>query len=36
LINLRGQIVSAIDLRRRWGLEDRAAGQLPMNGGPHA
>ena len=31
LINLRGQIVSAIDLRRRLGLEDRAAGQLPMN-----
>ncbi|HKF02080.1 MAG TPA: chemotaxis protein CheW [Candidatus Sulfotelmatobacter sp.] len=31
LINLRGQIVSAIDLRRRLGLEDRPAGQLPMN-----
>jgi purine-binding chemotaxis protein CheW len=31
LINLRGQIVSAIDLRRRLGLEDRTAGQLPMN-----
>ena len=31
LINLRGQIVSAIDLRRRLGLADRPAGQLPMN-----
>jgi purine-binding chemotaxis protein CheW len=31
LINLRGQIVSAIDLRRRLGLEDRPSGQLPMN-----
>ena len=31
LINLRGQIVSAIDLRRRLGLVDRPAGQLPMN-----
>ena len=31
LINLRGQIVSAIDLRRRLGLEDRPAGQPPMN-----
>lgn len=31
LINLRGQIVSAIDLRRRLGLPDRAPGQLPMN-----
>lgn len=31
LINLRGQIVTAIDLRRRIGLMDRAAGQLPMN-----
>lgn len=31
LINLRGQIVSAIDLRRRLGLEDRPVGQLPMN-----
>lgn len=31
LINLRGQIVSAVDLRRRLGLEDRAARQLAMN-----
>lgn len=31
LINLRGQIVVAIDLRRRLGLSDRAEGQLPMN-----
>jgi purine-binding chemotaxis protein CheW len=31
LINLRGQIVSAIDLRRRLGLGERPAGQLPMN-----
>jgi len=31
MINLRGQIVAAIDLRRRLGLADRPAGQLPMN-----
>lgn len=31
LINLRGQIVSAIDLRRRLGFGERPAGQLPMN-----
>jgi purine-binding chemotaxis protein CheW len=31
LINLRGQIVMAIDLRRRFGIEDRPASQLPMN-----
>jgi len=31
LINLRGQIVTAIDLRRRLGLPDRAAGVEPMN-----
>jgi purine-binding chemotaxis protein CheW len=31
LINLRGQIVTAVDLRRRLGLEDRPAGVLPMN-----
>ena len=31
LINLRGQIVTAIDLRRRLGLEPRPEGQLPMN-----
>jgi purine-binding chemotaxis protein CheW len=31
LINLRGQIVTAIDLRRRLGMPDRAEGRLPMN-----
>ena len=31
LINLRGQIVTAIDLRRRLSLDDRKAGELPMN-----
>src|SRR5262245_40773456 len=31
LINLRGQIVLAIDLRRRLDLEDRPADQLPVN-----
>ena len=31
LINLRGQIVVALDLRRRLGLPDRAEGSLPMN-----
>jgi purine-binding chemotaxis protein CheW len=31
LINLRGQIVTAIDLRRRLAMADRAADQLPMN-----
>lgn len=31
LINLRGQIVTAIDLRRRLGLPDRQPGELPMN-----
>jgi purine-binding chemotaxis protein CheW len=31
LINLRGQIVTAIDMRRRLGLKPRAAGQTPMN-----
>ncbi len=31
MINLRGQIVMAIDLRRRLGLEKRPAGELPMN-----
>jgi purine-binding chemotaxis protein CheW len=31
LINLRGQIVTAIDLRRRLGLPDRPADKLPMN-----
>ena len=31
LINLRGQIVTAIDLRLRLGLPERRPGQLPMN-----
>lgn len=31
LINLRGQIVTAIDLRRRLELTPRPEGQLPMN-----
>jgi purine-binding chemotaxis protein CheW len=31
LINLRGQIVTAVDLRRRLGLSERAAAELPMN-----
>jgi purine-binding chemotaxis protein CheW len=31
LINLRGQIVTAIDLRRRLELPERAADRLPMN-----
>ena len=31
LINLRGQIVTAVDLRRRLELEPRAAGVLAMN-----
>jgi len=31
LINLRGQIVTAIDLRRRIGLPDRGGERLPMN-----
>jgi purine-binding chemotaxis protein CheW len=31
LINLRGQIVTAIELRRPVGLPDRPADQLPMN-----
>ena len=31
LINLRGQIVTAIDLRRRLNLPDRDQEQLPMN-----
>ena len=31
LINLRGQIVTAIDLRLRLELPPRAGGQLPMN-----
>jgi purine-binding chemotaxis protein CheW len=31
LINLRGQIVTAIDMRRRLALPDRAGDELPMN-----
>jgi purine-binding chemotaxis protein CheW len=31
LINLRGQIVTALDMRRRLGLAPRQAGRLPMN-----
>ena len=31
LINLRGQIVRAIDLRRRMGMKDRRDSELPMN-----
>jgi purine-binding chemotaxis protein CheW len=31
LINLRGQIVTAIDLRRRLGMTERPPDQLPMN-----
>jgi purine-binding chemotaxis protein CheW len=31
LINLRGQIVTAIDLRRRLGLSDRPADSAPVN-----
>jgi purine-binding chemotaxis protein CheW len=31
LLNLRGQIVTGIDLRRRLGLADRPAESLPMN-----
>ena len=31
LINLRGQIVTALDLRRRLELREREAGQRPMN-----
>ena len=31
LINLRGQIVTALDMRRRLGLAHRTEGQTPMN-----
>lgn len=31
LINLRGQIVTAIDLRKRLGMTDRPDDKLPMN-----
>jgi len=31
LINLRGQIITALDLRRRLGMEVRSEDKLPMN-----
>jgi purine-binding chemotaxis protein CheW len=31
LINLRGQIVMALDLRRRFGMQEMPDSQLPMN-----
>lgn len=31
LINLRGQVVTALDLRHRLGLPDRPEGEQPMN-----
>jgi purine-binding chemotaxis protein CheW len=31
LINLRGQIITAIDLRRRLGMPDREGERMPMN-----
>ena len=31
LINLRGQVITAVDLRHRLGLPPRAPGVLPMN-----
>lgn len=31
LINLRGQIVTAVDMRRQLNMEDRPAGVMPMN-----
>jgi purine-binding chemotaxis protein CheW len=31
LINLRGQVITALDLRHRLGMPDRPDGQLPMN-----
>ena len=31
LINLRGQIVTALDLRQRFGMPERPEGTLPMN-----
>ena len=31
LINLRGEIVTAVDLRARLGLPERPQGRLPMN-----
>ena len=34
LINLRGQIVTAVDMRRRLGLPERNSEDLPMRRGP--
>jgi len=31
LINLRGQVITAVDVRRRLGFPDRGADELPMN-----
>ncbi len=31
LINLRGQVITALDLRHRLGMRERPEGQLPMN-----
>ena len=31
LINLRGQVITALDLRSRLGMPERPEGQLPMN-----
>jgi purine-binding chemotaxis protein CheW len=31
LINLRGQVITALDLRHRLGMRRRPEGQLPMN-----
>ena len=31
LINLRGQVIPALDLRHRLGMPERPSGQLPMN-----
>lgn len=31
LINLRGQVITALDLRHRLGMPERPDGQLPMN-----
>ena len=31
LINLRGQVITAVDLRHRLDMPPRAAGELPMN-----
>ena len=31
LINLRGQIVIAVDLRRRFAMEDRSGSEFPIN-----